>query len=157
MATIGGPENLVAALRTRIMDRLSRYRPNDPALREATLRIGLMLEAQAKINIRNNRQVDGGGLLNSIRHQIYSDGNTTTVEVGSYGLRYAAINEFGGPFTDRMRKAMFANLRKQGKLGPLPRSKGIIIANNYRARPFLQPALTKHRTRITEILRQVFR
>jgi phage gpG-like protein len=55
-------------------------------------RIGSMLEYKIKQAIISKKLVDRGALLNSIRYTV--EGNKVTL--GSYGVIYAAIQEFGG-------------------------------------------------------------
>ena len=76
-----------------------------------------------------------------------------TVSYGSFGVAYAGMNEFGGPFTDRQRRAMFAALRRRGS-PPRP-GKGIIQGGFWRPRPYIRPALIQQRRRILEILGDV--
>lgn len=145
-------------LERRIRARINRYGPDDPKLKGALYRIGLMLEAEMKINIRRKGIVDTGRLLNSIRTELYKKHRKVGVRVGSFGVPYAAQHEFGGPFTDRQRRAMFASLRDRGKLGPVRQpGKGVIVGNRFRARPYARPAVRKHYRRILEILKDLVR
>lgn len=150
--------NLGAELERRIRIRIQKLQPDDPAAREALLRIGLLVEAQAKINIRREGIIDTGRLLNSIRHEFYRKGSIIGVKVGSFGVPYAALHEFGGPFTDRQRKAMFAALRDRGKLGPVRQpGKGVVQGDRFMARPYLRTAVATHKYRIIDIIRSLFR
>lgn len=150
---------LAEEIERRIAAKMKRYQPDDPALREALLRIGFMLEAQAKINIRRQGIIDTGRLLNSIQTRFYTRGDRVGINVGSFGVPYAALHEFGGPFTDRQRRAMFASLRERGRLGPNRKGtdKGVIQGGQFRARPYLRPAIDTHRQRIIDIIRGLFR
>lgn len=78
-------------------------------LKRACFRIGSILEVQTKLFIRNNPMkkrafggskqglVKDGALLNSIKHSTKMNSrNSATVTIGSYGVPYAAIHEFGG-------------------------------------------------------------
>lgn len=139
--------------------RMKRYQPDDPAFREAMLRIGFLLEAQAKLNIRSKGIIDTGRLLNSIQTRFYKRDTKVGVNVGSFGVPYAALHEFGGPFTDRQRRAMFASLRERGRLGKgrLGPDKGVIQGGRFMGRPYLKPALAQHTGRILDIIRGLFR
>ena len=142
----------------RVRARLNRYAPDSPQIREALLRIGLLVEAEAKLTARRKGIIDTGRLINSIRHEIYQRGTKSGVTIGSFGVPYAAMHEFGGPFTDQQRKAMFASLRDRGKLGPTRKAgKGIIQGSHFMARPYLAPSVEKHKDRIINILRNIFR
>lgn len=80
-----------------IQRRIRAVDPNDPRAIELMHRIGMVLAAQIKINIRTPQAgrshglIDTGALLNSIRYEIHEN----SVEVGSYGVRYAKVHEFG--------------------------------------------------------------
>lgn len=149
---------LSSELERRIRAKLARLEPDSAEMKEALLRIGLLLESEAKLNIRRKGIVDTGRLFNSIRHELYQDRDKVGVRVGSFGVPYAAMQEFGGPFTDSQRRAMFAALRDRGKLGPVRKpGKGIVQGNSYTARPFLRPAVQKYRARIIEIIQSLYR
>ena len=145
-------KNLGDEIERRILVRIQKLNPDSLEMREALLRIGILLETEMKFNIRRKQIVDTGRLLNSIRHVLYRRGESVAgVQVGSYGVPYAAQHEFGGPFTDLQRRAMFASMRRSGKLQRGRASKGVIRGNTFVARPFLRPALATHRQRILEI------
>jgi hypothetical protein len=85
--------------------------------------------------------VDSGKLRSSIRFDIRTTKNLSILTVSAFGVPYARMVEYGGPFTDKMRRAMFARLRDMGK--PKRPGKGIIRAGHYQARPFLRPAISE--------------
>jgi len=150
-------KNLGNEIERRILMRVRKLNPDSLELRETLLRIGILLETEMKFNIRRKQIVDTGRLINSIRHELYQRGDTVGVRVGSFGVPYAAQNEFGGPFTDNQRRAMFASLRRTGKLRRDRVSKGVIRGNTFSARPFLRPAVETHRQRIIEIFKTFLR
>ncbi len=148
---------LADELDRRIKAKLRRVEPGSLEMKEALIRIGLLLESEAKLNIRRKGVVDTGRLFNSIRYELYRERDISGVKVGSFGVPYAAMHEFGGAFTDAQRRAMFAALRDRGKLGPVRKpGKGIIQGNHFTARPYLRPAVEKHRARIIEIIRNLY-
>ena len=150
--------DLGTELERRIQQRLRRFEPDDPRLRETLLRIGLVLESEAKLNVRRQGIIDTGRLLNSIRAEFYRKRTSAGVLVGSFGVPYAAMHEFGGPFTDVQRRAMFAALRDRGKLGPVREpGKGVIQGNRFVARPYLRPSLLRRRDWIVSQIRALFR
>lgn len=141
-------------LEARILKRMRSLRAGSPELKEALLRIGLLIETEAKQNIRRKGIIDTGRLLNSIRTEYFEQGSRVGIRVGSFGVPYAAQHEFGGPFTDPQRKAMFAAMRDRGKLGPVRQpGKGIIVGGRFTARPYLKPAVEAYRGRIVGIIR----
>ena len=134
-----------------ISKKSRRYVLSDKDTKARLTRIGLLLENQTKINIRRQGIVDTGNLLNSIQSRVFSKENTAIISYGSFGVAYAGIHEFGGPFTKRMRRAMFAKLNARGST-PRP-SKGIIRGGFIKARPYIRPSLIQQRKRILEILK----
>ena len=150
--------SLGAELERRIAQRMASFSPKDPKLKEAMLRIGFIVEAQAKLNIRRHGAIDTGRLFNSIRSEFYTKGTRVGIKVGSFGVPYASMNEFGGTFSDQQRRAMFAALRDRGKLGPGKGvDKGVVQGGRFMARPYLRPAIMTHRNRIIDIIRGLFR
>lgn len=158
MAAVPLPK-LADELEARIARRMKRFEPDDPALKETLLRIGFMLETQAKLNIRRQGIIDTGRLFNSIRSQFYQRGDRVGVMVGSFGVPYAALHEFGGYISDRQRRAMFASLRERGRLaaGGKGEDKGVLQGNRMLSRPYLRPAILTHRARIIDLIRDLFK
>ena len=139
-------------------DRLNLKR-GSKAEKIALIRIANLVKNQAKKNIRANNQVDSGALLNSLKSRTKRTGDGLEISIAPQGIPYAAINEFGRVFTSRMRRAMFWNLAKSGKLGR-GTDKNVIVGGRatkiYRARPYLRPALLAKRGEIIDILRETF-
>jgi phage gpG-like protein len=135
----------------RIQARQKKASPGSPSLNEAFTRIALRVMSRAKLNIRRYGMIDTGRLTNSIRYEFYRRGNVQGIRIGSFGVPYAAINEYGGTFTDQMRKAMFANLRERGRIGKGSANKApTIIGNRWLPRPYLKPALEAERLFIVD-------
>ena len=141
----------IDALVKRISVKSKRYRFDNAESGKRLIRIALLLENQTKINIRRQGIVDTGNLLNSIQSRVKSTATTASVEYGSFGTKYAAMNEFGGVFTDRMRRAMFASFANRG--APKKEGKKVIVGSNWRARPYLRPSLIQQRRQIMKILK----
>ena len=142
----------IDALIKRISVRARRWVFNDREAKQRLTRIGLLLENQTKINIRRQGIVDTGNLLNSIQSRVATRENRAIISYGSFGVAYAGIHEFGGPFTDRMRRAMFAKLNARG--APPKPGKGIIQGGFIKARPYIRPSIIQQRRRILQILRE---
>jgi phage gpG-like protein len=143
-----------------VIDRLKvmreRMSPDNPAVKASLTRAALLIINQAKIEIRRKRMVDTGRLLNSLKFEFYRpDTGGIGVELGSFGVPYAALHEFGGRFTPAMRRAMFADLRERGRLRKNSKGKGVIQGGRFQARPFLRPAYAKHKDKVTELLQEV--
>lgn len=155
----GTPTQIASELQRRITARLSAFQPGDPRLKEALLRIGILLESEIKLNIRRNRLIDTGNLLNSIRYQLFQRGEVQGVTVGSYGVPYAAVHEFGFTGTQNVRAHERQVNQAFGRsIRPTTASVRSFSRNvNIRARPYVRPAMRKHGQRITEILRGLVR
>jgi phage gpG-like protein len=141
----------IPQLIARLSQRTADLSPKSPVLKEAFTRIGLYVSALAKMNARRQGIVDRGALINSIRHEFFQEGDKEGIRVGSFNVKYAAINEFGGVVTDRMRRAMFASMRRRG--GAKRASKNVIRGNRWRPRPYLRPAFIKSRSFTLDTLR----
>lgn len=145
----------------RLIARLERikasHNPTSQEMKTAFTRIGSVLQAEMRLNIGRHKMIDQGRLLNSIKYEVTQSGDTAFLSVGSYGIRYAAMNEFGGAMSRAQVRAMFANLRDRN--GRAKRSgKGIVTINAdgtgwWRERPFIRPAIIKHREFILDMLR----
>jgi len=132
--------------------------PGSPQITETLLRIAMMVIAKAKVNVRRHRMVDTGRLINSLRWEFYRQGDTDGVYIGSFGVKYAAMNEFGGTVSERQRRAMFVSFgRRRVKLP----SKGIITKSGsewrWKPRPYLRPALKESQQYIMETIREYLR
>lgn len=139
----------------RIKAQTAAVRPDSPEMRRALTSIGILIQREAVINARRQGIIDSGRLINSIRFEFFEEEGKPGILVGSFGVPYAAINEFGGPFTDRQRRAMFAALARTGRLKKNYAPKGVILGNRWKARPYLGPAVNDNKQRILQILREV--
>jgi phage gpG-like protein len=140
----------------RLIDRLTAIRektqPDSPAVRLALTRAAILISNQAKINARRKGIVDTGRLLNSIRYE-FARGEEGSkgirVLIGSFGIPYAAMHEFGGKYTGRQMRAMFASFNGVKKKG-----KGLLRNGFLTRRPYLRPAFMVHQERVAELLRE---
>lgn len=80
----------------QLIQRIEILRPEGPALERILHRMGSVLETQVLAQIRKKGLVDSGGLLNSIKYSVRLTQGGGEVIVGSYGIKYARIHEFGG-------------------------------------------------------------
>jgi phage gpG-like protein len=100
-------------------------------LQHAALMGGRVVEAFAKLNIREQKLIDTGNLVNSIAVIRGENAETQAeVEIGTM-VEYAAIHEFGGV------------IKQSNAFG-----RGIEAIINIPARPYLRPALDEHETEI---------
>jgi hypothetical protein len=136
-----------------------RFKPSDKTIDTALLRIAMMVIAKAKTNVRRWRMVDTGRLMNSLRWEFYRNNDEKGVYIGSFGVKYAAMNEFGGEVSERQRRAMMAALSRRG--GPPVRGKQIVTKSGsewrWKPRPYLRPALLQSKQYITDTIREVLR
>jgi len=149
--------NIAHALEQRIIDKIKMYSPDNPKMNEALLRIGARLESDIKLNIQRNRMIDTGTLLNSIAYKLDKKDDKTILQVGSFGVPYARMHEFGGPFLAHQRRAMFASLRNRGKLQRNYTPKNVIQGNTFKARPYIRPAWDKNKNYIMDVLRSLIK
>ena len=135
--------------------------PSSPELKKALTRIGGVLQGTMRMNVVRMKAVDNGGLLNSIQYQI----DDQTLSVGSYGITYAARNEFGGPMTHRQVAAMFYYMRQASKLTSVDKAEKnsaypVVTIHNglgyWRPRPFIGDALKNKRDFVIRTLRKVY-
>lgn len=138
-----------------IIQRLTRMQVDDSALSKVLVRIGGLLQSQIELNIRQVGLIDLGSLLGSIKFELYKQGSTQGVQVGSYGIPYAAAHEFGfqGVVT---KKAHFRTITKS--FGVTHEAKTIAVRQhsskmNVRKRPYIRPAIEKHKTYIIDLIR----
>lgn len=149
----------IDSVRKSLTKRLSVYTQDAPRLKEMFHRIGMKVSADMKLFASRQGIVDRGHLINSLRYEFVNDRpGVTGINVGSFNVVYAAMNEFGGNFTDRQRRAMFASLNDRFG-GKLPkRSKTSVIQGNYwRPRPFIRPAVKMNQKYIVDMIRAAFR
>lgn len=148
------------SIKTNIDDLLRQIRRKNESfskskIDEAMFRIGTAIVNQAKINARNKDIYDTGNLINNIAFRTYGSSGRRILQVGVFGVSYAAVNEYGSNnITDQVRRAMFRSLRERGKIG-LP-GKGIMVGSSFKRRPFLNPAHRQKRLFLT-ILRDTLR
>lgn len=135
----------------RLRAKTAELAPESPALKEAFIRIGLFVSTMVKVEIRRQGIIDSGRLYNSIRYEFFRKGSRVGIQAGSFNVKYAAMNEYGGTVSDRMRRAMFASMRSRG--GGKTSSKGVIVGNRWRPRPYLRPGFRKSRGFVLDTLR----
>jgi len=124
----------------RLQMRINKLDPNSKSFYEAAYRIGTCVVNRAKLNIREKDIVDTGRLLNSIVFEIIKDKGE--IRIGSAGVKYASLHEFGGEFTEKMRMEMWEAFNMRGKVRQsLAKDKNVIQGNKVIARPYLRPAL----------------
>jgi hypothetical protein len=144
-----------SAIIGRMIFKLEKSLPKEEKVTAALIKISMWIVAKAKIIARRKRIVDRGHLINSLDYEMYRVGNTYGTFVGSFGVRYAAMNEFGGPVSREQMRAMFKAMKIRGvRLA----GKGVIVKSGpgffWRERPFLRPAVIESQKFILDTLRK---
>jgi hypothetical protein len=135
----------------RISEKNAAFKPDSPELVKALTEIGLRVTAIAKLKATQRRIVDSGNLRARIGYEFFKEGNISGIRIGTFGVRYAAMNEFGGRVTPGMLRAIFA-VKKGKKYKP----KGVINNMYWMPRPFLRPAFISSRAFITDRIAEAF-
>lgn len=145
----------VDALIVRLQD-MSKAFTGKEKLKAALTRIGVLVSSQAKLNIRAQRLIDTGRLLNSIHYELFEHGDKRGVAIGSQGIPYAKVHEFGYHGAVQMKAHLRMMTKAFGKEVKSPRQIQVRAHArfiNIRARPYLFPSLHKHQATIIDILR----
>lgn len=141
-------------LAARLAARIQALQPNSPELRKAFSQIGAVISAQAQINVRSLGLIDTGRLLNSLRWE-YLDNGKTGIRVGSFGVPYAAVHEFGFRGMVTVRAHQRVTSMAFGR--PIPTVSVPVAAHsrrvNIRKRPYLAPAIKKHSVYAADLIR----
>lgn len=154
-------------LESRIRERISKLgAPGDRRTKEALIRIGSLIERETKKNIQRRTPrargpakglIDTGRLLNSIKFRLFNQQGSSGVRVGSFGVPYAAIHEFG--FSGSQSVPQHERMMTQAFGRPMdPRL--VTVQAHVRfmripARPFLGPAVRDNRSKIRSILKDM--
>jgi hypothetical protein len=135
----------------RILDKLEemwkQWDAGGTAYKACFYRIGERLKTQAKLNARTLRIGNTGRLVNSITYMPIDKG----IVFGVFGASYAKYHEYGAPWTEANKRAMFYYMRKTGQK-PQPK-KGVVKDGMLQARPFIGPAIEKNRAYIIDQIR----
>lgn len=137
----------------RLLVRLSRLSGDAPELRQALFAIGNLIANKAKNRALRERAIDSNAYRSRIAFRIEKSAGLSRVVVGSFGVKYARMIEYGGVMTRRQMRAMFYAMRKAGK--PRRPGKGIIENGYYHARPVMGRAFDESQPGIMSILRNL--
>ena len=128
----------------------------DKSIERAMFRIGSLLKNQIKSNVKSQGLVRTRALFDSIDFRISAKDGEYDLILGALDNNYAHIVEFGSDnITDRVRRAMFAKMDEDGM--PRRPSKGVIIGQTYRERPFMRPAFDQQKGQILAFIRDAAR
>lgn len=132
----------------RLNKKIDAFKSDSPEMQTAMLTIGALLRTQTILNIREQKLIDRGHLINSINFKTFKRGNNYGVAVGSFGIRYAAVHEFG--FNGRVVVKSHTRTRDGKSFNVQPHERMM----NIKARSYLRPAVTKNTTQILNLIRE---
>jgi len=129
---------------------------SNKSLEKKARRIGLILVAQTKQNIKNAALIDTGRLLNSINYKARQTNKGAELQYGSYSVAYAAVHEFGFhgivPIPSHKRtssKGKVYNVRAHNRKMSIDE----VISGNREG--YIRPSLVQRRKQIINILNGV--
>lgn len=132
----------------RLAQLAEQFDFTNPVAIEKLSRIALLLENQTKLNVRRQRLVDTGNLLNSIRAEWRARSSTeATIEWGSYGVRYAAVHEYG--FQGNVIIPEHVRRSAKGNAHVVKQHSRFV---RFQPRPYIRPSLVQHRQKILKLL-----
>jgi len=99
----------------RIAEMQLQLAPGNKTMRRVLSRIGIKLEGDIKRNIRKVDLIDTGALLNSIKYEVVRSGVGGILQVGSWGVPYARIQEYGGVIRPKRSKYLTIPISKRSK------------------------------------------
>ena len=133
----------------RVREKLKVIDFDDRETAKKFHRIALLLANQTTLNVRKQRLVDTGALLNSITSNIRKvDEHTARIEWGSVGVRYAATHEFG--LSGSINIPGHSRTSKSGNTHSVRAHTRLV---DFRERPFIRPSLVMQRRKILKILK----
>lgn len=119
-------------------------------------KIGANIVLKAKQNLVRWRAVDTGRLLNSLGFRVDKSLTTVRCQVGTINtmVKYGRMTEFGGTYSPRQMRAMFAALHARGV--EKRQGKHVMVDNRLPPRPFLIPAYREVTRDMGRALRDLF-
>lgn len=139
----------------RIQEKINALNLTSDKVRAAFTRIGVLVTAQAKINIRRQGLIDTGRLINSIRFEVFQTEEKAVLRIGSFGVPYAAAHEFGFRETVTVREHTRMMSKAFGKdISPREVRVGQhTMQMKVKKKPYLNPAVRKFTPDIVNMLR----
>ena len=149
----GDPDAIAKVLSARIRAKLNRIGDiDDPRMKKALADVGEGLVTQAKINISRQGLIDEGPLRDSIRARFVAKG---VLAVGSFGIPYARIHEFGFQGTQSVKEHTRMQYFAFGRAMDPPKQVNVRAHSrnmNMPARPYLGPAIRSQRDWVIETI-----
>ena len=146
----------------RLKDHINQNAPTNEKVKAGLMRVGMLIQARARLNALKAKPPikDSGHLIESIKYEFFREGDVSTIRVGSFGIPYGAMNEFGGPISEKQRRAMFAAMARR-RVQREPRDPPVVGKNSstgglyWWPRPFLLPAIRSVEKKILEIISEL--
>lgn len=150
-------ENILVS---RVAAMIKKAEPGNIGLRTLGARIGLLLENEAKLNVRRRHLIDTGNLINSISHRLEADDRGIAVRAGSFGVPYARIHEYGFSGPEQVKAHQRLQTMAFGR--PMQKPRKVDVRGHVRImampiRAYLRPAFDSMRDRILEIVQEYFK
>lgn len=124
-------------------------------IRTRLLRVANLLRNQMILNIRKRGLIDTGNLLNSIRYEFYNNQDSQGVLVGSFGVPYAAVHEFG--FNGIVTIRPFQRLQTLSFGRPMPPRKVQVTSHqrkmNIKPKRYIRDAVESQKLNVIDIMR----
>jgi phage gpG-like protein len=134
----------LALLLKRLKIKEKSLKLSSPEMTAAMTNIGTVVMSQTVQNIRANKLVDRGPLMISIKYIVARINKKDSVLVGSFGIPYAAIHEYG------FKGIMYVRQHTRRGFNVKAHERNV----NVPARPYLRPAFVKHGDLIIDIIRR---
>jgi hypothetical protein len=139
----------------RISDRNAAFKPDSPQILRALTLIGMRVSSLAKLKATQKGIEDSGHLKAATSYEFYKEGGINGVRVGTFGVRYAAMNEFGGRISPEQFRALCWAINEKHGRDYTP--KGIINKGYWKPRPYLRPAFIGSRAYISDRIAEIFK
>jgi hypothetical protein len=137
----------------RLEARIKATKPDSEVLAKAFTRVGILIASQTQINIRQKGLIDTGRLLNSVKYELFKEGEISGVRVGSFGVPYASVQEYGFNGTVRAHKRLIRKVF--GKTLKEPKTIDVRAYQlRIRGKYFLGEAVQKQSSLVLDILRE---
>jgi len=153
--TIDSNESILAK---RIQDIIKRHEPTSTDMKIMAEKIGLLVSNQAKLNVTKQKLIDTGNLRSSIGYKTRRvRGGGVRITIGSFGVPYAAIHEFG--FRGTVDVASFTRTITQAFGKRITPTVVTVRAHQKNmdipARPYLRPAFNSTKRKVIDIIREM--
>lgn len=147
--------NIVSVV-ARLQEQLKAFSTDNVKVKTALVKLGIMIQTETKLNIRRQGLIDTGRLLNSIQFFVEQSNTSAILRVGSYGVPYAAVHEFGfkGNVTVRAHPRHISKVFGRNVAPHETNVRSYSRRMNIKERPYLRPAVETYRSTVVDLLRE---